>query len=570
MIYQKVNFGIESQKEMLKGAKILSDAVRSTMGPSGQNVIIDNEEKAPIITKDGVTVAKSINLKSKLPSVGAELLKEVASKTNELAGDGTTTATVLGYELLHEGIKMIASNRSPVELKRGMDFAKDFLTKFLTTSCIPIEKDEDIINIGTISANGDRDIGMLLYEAIKKVGRDGIITVEPSKSVKTTLELTEGMQLESGYVAPYFMTNGEKMTCEFSNCLILMTTQKISSMQEILPVLEISNKISKPLLIICEDMEAEALQTCIVNKQKGVLRVCVVKAPGFGENRVNILQDISTIVGGEVIGSGTDVSLKTLKLEHLGTAKTAIIGRNYTTIISSGEAERKQLIDKKVNELRYILENDKTLDELRVNQFKHRLAKLSGGIAVIKVGGSTEVEILEKKDRVDDALNATIAAIQEGIVPGGGTALCYGSYLLKSKLFKNEFKEMTHDEKAGVEIVINACLEPLKTIVRNTGASPEVVLDKLQSNIDEYVKQFEPKVFSERDNSKTFSWDLSVLTYPSLKNVIGYNSYKHEYHNLVLTGIIDPVKVTRLALEHSISVIGLMITCNCIITNEEI
>lgn len=566
---QQVHFGSDAQKELLKGAKILSDAVRSTMGPSGQNVIIDSGQSSPIITKDGVTVARSINLREKLPAVGAELIKEVASKTNELAGDGTTTATVLGYELLSSGIKMIMTGRSAIEIKYGMDLAKEMVLSFLKKGCVPIEKNEDIINIGTISSNGDKEIGELINKAIQAVGKDGIITVEPAKSVKTSLEIMEGMQLSSGYVSPYFVTNGEKLTCEYLDPFVLLTTQKVTSISDIVPALEISQKANKPLLIICDDIEAEALHTCIVNKMKGVVNVCVIKAPSYGEHRVDILQDICTITGGEVIGSSSDASLKSLKPNHIGSCKKVIIGRNSTTIIGNKDSEKNNAVNSKIDNLRSLLENDKTLDELHINRYRERLAKLSGGIAVIKVGGSTEVEILEKKDRVDDALNATIAAIQEGIVPGGGTALYFASYHLTELLKKNYFNQLTQDQVAGIQIVIDACAQPLKTIINNTGKSSDVVINYLNlENSKTYKETFVKMKFSDF-KGKSFHWENPFSKEHYFRKIIGYNAYSHVYENLIQTGVIDPVKVTRLALEHAVSVVGLMLTCNCVITNEE-
>ena len=410
---QEVTFGQEAHKQLVEGAEILYRAVKSTMGPSGHNVIIDNGQTAPLITKDGVTVAKSINLKDKLPSIGAELIKEVASKTNELAGDGTTTATVLGYTMLQQGIKMTATGRSAIEIKRGMEWATEKVIGWIKEHAVPVRNDEDVINIGTISSNGDRSIGELLCNAISKVGQDGIITIEPAKSVKTTLDVVEGMQFDSGFVSPYFVTNQEKMTAELTDPYILITNKKLSSLQEILPVLELSANANKPLLIIGDEIEGEALHTLIVSKMKGVLFTCAVKAPSYGENRTDVLSDIALVTGGKVFDASSEKQIKNATLADLGQCKRAIVTKSSTTLVGD-DANRKELISERVEQLRTLLNANIGLDDLKRENTKKRLAKLAGGIAVIKVGGSTEVEIFEKKDRVEDALNATIAAVQEG------------------------------------------------------------------------------------------------------------------------------------------------------------
>ena len=423
---QTVYFKNDAQKELLKGAQILADAVSSTMGPSGHSVIIDTNNGSPIITKDGVTVAKAINLKNKLQSMGAELLKEVASKTNDLAGDGTTTATVLGFNLLKEGNKLIATGRSSIEIKQGMDRATDIVLDFLKENCIPVSCKQDIVNVGTISANGDKEIGELLAEAIEKVGIDGLITVEPAKSVKTTLRLAEGIQLNSGFVSPFFITNNEKQICELEDPYVLITSGKITTIKEIIPILEQIDKVDRPLLIVADDVEGEALHTLVVNKTKGVLKVCAVKAPSYGEHRSDLLADLSIVVNGLVVGATSELSLKNIKLENLGKCKKIIVNRNSCTfLVNNKNNEASERINKRVEEIKKALQEDHTLDELRISKFRERLARLSGGIAVIQVGGSTEVEIKEKLDRVTDAVCATQAATQEGIIPGGGTALYY-------------------------------------------------------------------------------------------------------------------------------------------------
>jgi chaperonin GroEL len=567
---QRVVFFPKAHEELYKGATVLANAVASTMGPSGHSVIIDMETGPPLITKDGVTVAKSINLKDKLQSMGAELLKEVASKTNDIAGDGTTTATVLGHAIFTEGLKMISTGRSAIDIKKGMDNAAEIVIKFLRQNSIPLSSREDIVNVGTISANGDRSIGDLLATAIERVGNDGIITVEPAKSVETTLDIVEGMQLDTGYVSPFFITNSERATCELENPYVLMTPNKISSIQDIIGLLEGVLKTSRPLLIIADDVEGEALHTLIVNKTKGVVKVCAIKAPSYGEHRADILSDIQTLTGGLVFNATTDLTLKKASLNHLGSAKKVIIGRNTTTIISDLDSERKTSLEDRIRALRTSLMEDKTLDALHVDKYRKRLARLSGGVAVIKVGGSTEVEILEKKDRVEDAVNATLAATQEGIVPGGGTALYYAANHLREHITLKQSTDISHDELAGMEIIANVCEYPLNTIVSNTGASPDVVKQRLKTSLTGHklfyvdtehadvedlvaaVRQFKAKTDTKKDDRR-----------------FGYNAAKGTYGDLVAEGIIDPVKVTRYALEHAVSVIGLTLSCNSVIVNEE-
>ncbi|NIU01067.1 MAG: chaperonin GroEL, partial [Nitrosopumilaceae archaeon] len=387
--------------------------VSSTMGPSGHSVIIDRQNSSPIITKDGVTVAKAINLKDNLQSMGAELLKEVASKTNEIAGDGTTTATVLGYNLFKEGNKMISTGRSSIALKQGMDEATKIVLRFLKDNCIPVDNKKDMISVGTISANGDKEIGELIAEAISTVGSDGLITVEPAKSVKTTLKISEGIQIDSGFNSPFFITNSSKQTCELEDPYVLITNNRISSMHDLLPVLEKIEKSKKPLLIVADDVEGDALHTLIINNNKKIIQVCVVKAPSYGENRADILSDLGIVVGAEVIGANSEVSLKNIQKEHLGRCKKVIVNRNNSTFLVDADEEVSEKIKERAESIKTALMVDTTLDQLRLMKFRERLARLSGGIAVIQVGGSTEVEINEKKDRVEDAVNATQAASQE-------------------------------------------------------------------------------------------------------------------------------------------------------------
>lgn len=538
---QRVVFKETAHGELLKGADILAQAVASTMGPSGHSVIIDSNFGAPAITKDGVTVARSINLKDRLQSMGAELLKEVASKTNDLAGDGTTTATVLGHALLKEGIKQISTGRSSIHVKKGMELATDYIISFLKDNCIPVSSREDIVNVGTISANGDREIGELLASAIEKVGKDGIITIEPAKSVQTSLDVVEGMQLDKGYVSPFFVTNAEKSTCELEDPYVLITSNKISSISEIMNVLEKAARAEKPLLIVADEVEGDALHTLIVNKMKGVIKVCAVKAPSYGEHRADILSDLATVVGGEVFGATSSVALKGADLTHLGRAKKVVVSRGSCVIVGDpNNTERRAAVQERVSSLRTALETDSSLDDLRISRYRERLAKLSGGIAVIKVGGSTEVEIQEKKDRVEDAVNATMAATQEGIVPGGGVALFYASQALRGQIRAGKWNEFHDDTVNGVKIIADICENPLRTIVRNTGTSEDVVANQL---LESFAKN------------------------PDFR--IGYNAASKNYTDLIQEGIIDPVKVTRYALEHATSVVGLMLTCNCVIVNEE-
>ena len=561
---QEVTFGQQAHNELLQGAEILYKAVKSTMGPSGHNVIIDNGQTAPLITKDGVTVAKSINLRSKLPSLGAELIKEIASKTNEQAGDGTTTATVLGYAMLKQGIKMTATGRSAIEIKRGMEWATEKVISWLKEHAIPVRNNEDIINIGTISANGDRSIGELLSEAISKVGQDGIITIEPAKSVKTSLDVVEGMQFDSGFVSPYFVTNQEKMTAELNDPYILITNKKLSSLQELLPVLELAANANKPLLVIGDEIEGEALHTMIVNKMKGVLFTCAVKAPSYGENRVDILSDIALVTGGKVFDASSEKSIKNATLSDLGRCKRAIITKSSTTLVGE-DTSRKDLISERVEQLRTLLTANVGLDDLKRENTKKRLAKLAGGIAVIKVGGSTEVEIFEKKDRVEDALNATIAAVQEGILPGGGTALFYASEWLQNLLMDTDTTELlTEDELAGARVICEACRQPLKVIVENAGKSSDVVMNELRSVGNSKLKELLCDI-SGKTNKPEMLVEERIKTILTKRLRQGYDASRHVYCDLIDKGIIDPHKVERYAIEHACSVVGLLLTTNCVV-----
>lgn len=491
---------------------------------------------------------------------------------NYVATHNTTTATVLGHAIFTEGLKMISTGRSAIDIKKGMDYATDIVIKHLRQTSIPLSSKEDIINVGTISANGERSIGELLATAIERVGNDGIITVEPAKSIETTLDIVEGMQLDSGYVSPFFITNSERATCELENPYILITPNKISSIQDIVGILEGVLKTSRPLLIIADDVEGEALHTLIVNKTKGVVKVCAIKAPSYGEHRADILSDIQTLTGGLIFNSATDLTVKKATLNHLGSAKKVIIGRNATTIISNLDADRKIALEDRIKTLRTSLTEDKTLDALHIDKYRKRLARLSGGVAVIKVGGSTEVEILEKKDRVEDAVNATLAATQEGIIPGGGTALYYaGTYLREHIQQANKSGSYTTDELAGMEIIANVCEYPLNTIVSNTGISPDIVKQRLKTNLTGH------KVFYiDTENADVEDLVSAVRHFKSRTNDtkkdehrFGYNAAKGTYGDLVEEGIIDPVKVTKCALQYAVSVIGLVLSCNSVIVNSE-
>lgn len=569
-LHQEVIFGSDAHKELLIGATIVAKAVKSTMGPSGHNVIIDFKDKAPLITKDGVTVARSINLKNNLQAIGAELIKEIASKTNDIAGDGTSSSITLGHGLLSQGIKMIATGRSSIGLKKGIDIACDEVTKYLMESCIPVKNKQDIISVGTISANGDVQIGELLAEAIERVGANGIITVEPAKSVNTYLDIVEGMQVDSGFVSPYFVTNGDKLTCEFNDPYILISNKKISVLSDMISILEAVHKTGRPLLIIAEEIEGEALHTLILNKMKNVMNVCAIKTPSYGENRIDILEDISCVTGGTVIDISSELQMKNVKVEHLGTCKKVIVGRGHTTFVGSQNEERKLVVANRVATIKTAIESG-TCDGLRLDKYRNRLAKLAGGIAIVKVGGSTEVEILERKDRVEDALNATVAASQEGIVPGGGTALFYSASHLKSLLKKakeasSEWFELNEDIIAGIQCVINACEMPLRTIIENTGVSPDVVANKLEDFIKDGAGTFENKMTV---GGKEINWVNPLSPKSNFSSIIGYDAVTHKYVNLVDVGIIDPVKVTRYALLHACSVVGLMLTCDSVIVNEQ-
>jgi chaperonin GroEL len=524
--------GEESRAAILRGVNILADAVKITLGPKGRNVVLDKKYGSPTITKDGVTVAKEIELKDSMENMGAQMVKEVASKTSDVAGDGTTTATVLAQAIFREGVKTVAAGANPMALKRGIDKAVERATAEIKKMAKPV-KGEMIAQVGTISANGDATIGELIAEAMDKVGKDGVITVEESKTMETDLEFVEGMQLERGYLSPYFVTDPESMEAVLEDAVILICEKKISSMRDILPLLEQVAKAGKPILIIAEDVEGEALATLVVNKLRGTLNVVAVKAPGFGDRRKAMLEDIAIMTGSHVISEDLGIKLENVTLEDLGSARKVMVDKETTTIIDGGgNAEDLQ---GRVKTLKAQIE-DSTSDYDR-EKLQERLAKLVGGVAVIKVGAATETELKEKKARVEDAMHATRAAVEEGIVPGGGVALIRAAKALdKFKIFEpNEDGEVTGDmdEQIGVTIVKRALEEPLRQIVQNAGKEGAVIVEKVRAE----------------------------------KNAnFGYNAATEKFEDLVAAGIIDPAKVTRCALQNAASIAGLMLTTEALIS----
>ncbi|MDT7779262.1 MAG: chaperonin GroEL [Acidobacteriota bacterium] len=524
--------GGDSRAAILRGVNILADAVKITLGPRGRNVVLDKKYGSPTITKDGVTVAKEIDLKDSMENMGAQMVKEVASKTSDVAGDGTTTATVLAQAIFREGVKTVAAGANPMALKRGIDKAVERATAEIKKMSKPV-KGEMIAQVGTISANGDATIGALIAEAMDKVGKDGVITVEESKTMETDLEFVEGMQLDRGYLSPYFVTDPESMEAVLENPYILLCEKKVSSMRDILPLLEQVAKSGKPILIIAEDVEGEALATLVVNKLRGTLNVAAVKAPGFGDRRKALLEDIAIMTGGHVISDDLGVKLENVKVEDLGSARKVTIDKESTTIVDGGgNAEDLQ---GRVKTLKAQIE-DTTSDYDR-EKLQERLAKLVGGVAVIKVGAATETELKEKKARVEDAMHATRAAVEEGIVPGGGVALIRAAKALdKYKIFEADADGEVNgdlDEQIGVTIVRRALEEPLRQIVQNAGKEGAVIVEKVRS---------------ERNAN------------------FGYNAATDKFEDLVAAGIIDPAKVTRCALQNAASIAGLMLTTEALIS----
>ncbi|MBD9572827.1 chaperonin GroEL [Ensifer adhaerens] len=525
MAAKEVKFHTDARERMLRGVDVLANAVKVTLGPKGRNVVIDKSFGAPRITKDGVSVAKEIELEDKFENMGAQMLREVASKTNDLAGDGTTTATVLAQAIVKEGAKAVASGMNPMDLKRGIDLAVDAIVRELKTNARKISNNSEIAQVGTISANGDEEIGRYLAEAMQKVGNEGVITVEEAKTAETELEVVEGMQFDRGYLSPYFVTNADKMRTEFDDPYILIHEKKLSNLQAMLPVLEAVVQSSKPLLIIAEDVEGEALATLVVNKLRGGLKIAAVKAPGFGDRRKAMLEDIAVLTGGTVVSDDVGIKLENVTLDMLGRAKKVAIEKENTTIIDGVGA--KADIDGRVAQIRAQIEE--TTSDYDREKLQERLAKLAGGVAVIRVGGSTEVEVKEKKDRVDDALHATRAAVEEGILPGGGVAL------LRAVKALDDLPSANRDQKVGIEIVRRAVEAPVRQIAENAGAEGSIIVGKLREKMD-------------------FSY--------------GWNAQTGEYGDLYAQGVIDPAKVVRTALQDAASVAGLLVTTEAMIAEK--
>ena len=522
MAAKDVRFSTDARDKMLRGVEILANAVKVTLGPKGRNVVIEKSFGAPRITKDGVTVAKEVELSDKFENMGAQMVREVASKQNDVAGDGTTTATVLAHAIVKEGAKAVAAGMNPMDLKRGVDQAVEAVVADLKKNSKKVTSNEEIAQVGTISANGDVSIGKMIAEAMQKVGNEGVITVEEAKTAETELDVVEGMQFDRGYLSPYFITNAEKMVAELEDPYILIHEKKLSSLQALLPILEAVVQSGKPLLIVAEDVEGEALATLVVNKLRGGLKIAAVKAPGFGDRRKAMLEDIAVLTGGEMIAEDLGIKLENVTIQMLGRAKRVRIEKENTTIIDG--AGQKSDIEGRVSQIKAQIEE--TTSDYDREKLQERLAKLAGGVAVIRVGGATEVEVKEKKDRVDDALNATRAAVEEGVLPGGGVPL------LRAVSVLNALEASSPDQKRGIEIVRSALTTPARQIVDNAGGDGAVVIGKLLESKD--------------------------YTY-------GYDAQAGEYGNLIQKGIIDPTKVVRTALQDAASVAGLLITTEAMI-----
>ncbi|HEY1941625.1 MAG TPA: chaperonin GroEL [Roseiarcus sp.] len=522
MAAKDVRFSSDAREKMLRGVDILANAVKVTLGPKGRNVILDKSFGAPRITKDGVTVAKEIELDDKFENMGAQMVREVASKTNDTAGDGTTTATVLAQAIVREGAKYVAAGMNPMDLKRGVDLAVAEAVKDIAKRSKKIKDSAEVAQVGTISANGDKSIGKMIADAMQKVGNEGVITVEEAKSLETELDVVEGMQFDRGYLSPYFITNAEKMVAELEDAYLLIHEKKLSSLQPMLPVLEAVVQTGKPLVIIAEDIEGEALATLVVNKLRGGLKVAAVKAPGFGDRRKAMLEDIAILTGGQMIAEDLGIKLENVTLQMLGKAKRVRIEKENTTIINGAGAKKD--IEGRVAQIKAQIEE--TTSDYDKEKLQERLAKLAGGVAVIRVGGATEVEVKEKKDRVDDALNATRAAVEEGIVPGGGVAL------LRAKGAVSKLKSENADEQAGINIVLKALEAPIRQIVDNAGGEGSIVVGKIVDH-----------------KSQTY----------------GFNAQTEEYVDMLEAGIIDPSKVVRTALQDAASVAGLLITTEAMV-----
>jgi chaperonin GroEL len=525
MAAKDVKFSQDARERLLRGVDILANAVRVTLGPKGRNVVLEKSFGAPRVSKDGVTVAKEIELEDKFENLGAQMLREVASKTSDAAGDGTTTATVLAQAIVREGAKSVAAGANPMDLKRGVDKAVATVVEELKTQSKKITSNDEIAQVGTISANGDSEVGRIIAEAMKKVGNEGVITVEEAKSLETELDVVEGMQFDRGYISPYFITNAEKMLAELESPYILINEKKLSTLQPLLPLLEAVVQTGKPLLIIAEDVEGEALATLVVNKLRGGLKVAAVKAPGFGDRRKAMLEDIAILTGGQMISEDIGVKLENVTINMLGTAKRVTIDKENTTLVDG--AGKKADIEGRVKQIKAQIEE--TTSDYDREKLQERQAKLAGGVAVIKVGGATEVEVKERKDRVDDALHATRAAVEEGIVPGGGVALLRASKALANMRGSND------DQKVGIGIVRRALQVPARQIVQNAGEDGSVVVGKILD-----------------DEGYTF----------------GYNAQTGEYGDLVTQGVIDPTKVVRTALQDAASIAGLLITTEAMVVER--
>jgi len=522
MAAKDVKFSGDARERMLRGVDILANAVKVTLGPKGRNVVIDKSFGAPRITKDGVTVAKEIELEDKFENMGAQMVREVASKTNDTAGDGTTTATVLAQAIVREGAKSVAAGMNPMDLKRGIDIAVTAVVKDIEKRSKPVASSSEVAQVGTISSNGDTSIGKMIAQAMQKVGNEGVITVEEAKSLDTEVDIVEGMKFDRGYLSPYFITNAEKMIAELEDVYVLLHEKKLSGLQAMLPVLEAVVQSGRPLLIIAEDVEGEALATLVVNRLRGGLKVAAVKAPGFGDRRKAMLEDIAILTGGQLISEELGIKLESVTVNMLGRAKKVVIDKENTTIVN-GSGKKKD-IEARVGQIKAQIEE--TTSDYDREKLQERLAKLAGGVAVIKVGGATEVEVKEKKDRVEDALNATRAAVQEGIVPGGGTAL------LRAKKAVGRLTNDNSDVQAGINIVLKALEAPIRQIAENAGVEGSIVVGKILDNKDE--------------------------TY-------GFDAQNEEYVDMVAKGIIDPTKVVRTALQDAASVAGLLVTTEAMV-----
>ena len=524
MAAKEVKFGADARERMLRGVDILANAVKVTLGPKGRNVVIEKSYGAPRTTKDGVTVAKEIELEDKFENMGAQMVREVASKTNDIAGDGTTTATVLAQAIVREGAKNVAAGMNPMDLKRGIDLAVACAIEDLKKRSKKIKSSEEVGQVGTISANGEKAIGDMIAKAMQKVGNEGVITVEEAKTAETELEVVEGMQFDRGYLSPYFITNAEKMIAEMEDAYILLHEKKLSSLQAMLPILEAVVQSGKPLLIIAEDIEGEALATLVVNKLRGGLKICAVKAPGFGDRRKAMLEDIATLTGGQMIAEDLGIKLESVTLDMLGRAKRIRVDKENTTIVDG--VGKKADIQGRIAQIKAQIEE--TTSDYDKEKLQERLAKLAGGVAVIKVGGSTEVEVKERKDRVDDALNATRAAVEEGVVAGGGVAL------LRAKKAVDALHSDNSDTMAGIKIVSKALEAPIRQIVENAGVEGSIVVGKLLEKSGNY----------------------------------GFNAQTEDYVDMVAAGIIDPTKVVRVALQDAASVASLLITTEAMIAEK--